>query len=103
MFDFHVSHGAEGTMVVTTVPDPSKYGAVRCDASGLMQEYVEKPQTFVSSKINAGFYIFQPSILSRIENKPTSLEKEIIPAQVEEGQMYCYELTGMVLRIRLRS
>ena len=29
--------------------------------------FVEKPQEFVSNKINAGMYIFNPSILNRIE------------------------------------
>ena len=102
MAQFHASHGAEGTMVVTHVSDPSKYGAVVYDqASGLMQKYVEKPQIFVSNRINAGFYIFQPSVLDRIENKPTSLERDIIPFQVREEQMYCYQLKGMVLIISL--
>ena len=101
MVQFHASHGAEGTMVVTQVSDPSKYGAVVYDpASGAMEKYVEKPQQFVSNMINGGFYIFQPSILERIEKKPTSLEKDIIPFLVCEGQMYCYQLKGGVL-IRL--
>ena len=102
MAEFHASHGAEGTIVVTQVYDPSKYGAVVYDpASGVMQKYVEKPQSFISNRINAGFYIFQPSILDRIENRPTSLERDIIPCQVREGQMYCYQLKGMVLIISI--
>jgi mannose-1-phosphate guanylyltransferase len=100
MAEFHTSHGAEGTMVVTQVSDPSKYGAVvHNPASGLMQKYVEKPHIFVSNRINAGFYIFQPSVLDRIENKPTSLERDIIPYLVREGQMYCYQLKGNALKI----
>lgn len=34
------------------------------------------PQTFVGDKINAGIYCLSPSILNRIEPRPTSIEKE---------------------------
>ncbi len=48
--------------------EPSKYGVVVFDEeSGKIQKFVEKPKVFVSSKINAGMYIFNPSILDRIE------------------------------------
>jgi len=95
MVEFHKSHGREGTIVVTKVEEPSKYGVVVYDqASGKIDKFVEKPQEFVSNKINAGLYIFKPSILDRIEIKPTSIEKEVFPFQAEEGQLYCYELKG---------
>lgn len=67
MVAFHKSHGAEGTIVVTKVEEPSKYGVLVYDAAGRIQQFVEKPQEFVSNKINAGMYIFNPSILDRIE------------------------------------
>jgi len=95
MVEFHKSHGREGTIVVTKVEEPSKYGVVVYDQStGQINKFVEKPQEFVSNKINAGLYIFKPSILDRIEEKPTSIEKEVFPFQAEEGQLYCYELKG---------
>ena len=46
---------------------------------------------------NAGLYIFKPSILDRIEEKPTSIEKEVFPFQAEEGQLHCYELKGVLV------
>ena len=68
MLKYHQSHGREGTIVVTEVEDPSKYGVVVYDAiSGQIEKFVEKPQTFVSNKINAGLYIFNSGILDRIE------------------------------------
>ena len=66
-------------------------------STGQINKFVEKPQEFVSNKINAGLYIFKPSILDRIEEKPTSIEKEVFPFQAEEGQLYCYELKGMLV------
>lgn len=48
--------------------EPSKYGVVVYDPkNGKISEFVEKPEEFVSNKINAGLYIFNPSILDRIE------------------------------------
>ena len=53
---------------VTKVEEPSKYGVVVYEpASGQIEKFVEKPQEFVSNKINAGMYIFSPAILDRIE------------------------------------
>ena len=48
--------------------EPSKYGVVIYDQkSGQIESFVEKPQEFVSNKINAGLYIFSTSVLNRIE------------------------------------
>lgn len=48
--------------------EPSKYGVVIYnEESGQIQRFVEKPKVFVSNKINAGMYIFNPSVLNRIE------------------------------------
>ena len=64
----HKSHGREGTIVVTRVDEPSKYGVVVYDqTTRKIDRFVEKPQEYVGNKINAGMYIFTPSILNRIE------------------------------------
>lgn len=95
MINFHKNHGKEGTIVVTKVEEPSKYGVVVYDKnSGKIEKFVEKPQIFVSNKINAGLYIFNPSILDRIEPRPTSIEKEIFPVMSNEGELYTTELEG---------
>lgn len=91
---FHRSHGREGTIVVTKVEEPSKYGVVMYDDQGCIQSFIEKPQEFVSNKINAGLYIFNPSILDRIEVKPTSIEKEVFPTMADEKELYAMELQG---------
>lgn len=91
---FHRSHGQEGTIVVTKVEEPSKYGVVLYDEQGCIESFIEKPQEFVSNKINAGLYIFNPSILDRIDVKPTSIEKEVFPAMAGEKQLFAMELKG---------
>ena len=68
MLKFHKNHNCEGTILVTRVEEPSKYGVVVYDSeNGRIRKFVEKPKEFVSNKINAGLYIFSPKILDRIE------------------------------------
>ena len=44
-----------GTLLVTEVKEPSKYGVVVYDeGTGVIDRFVEKPQVFVGNKINAG-------------------------------------------------
>ncbi|KAJ7424733.1 Mannose-1-phosphate guanyltransferase beta [Willisornis vidua] len=122
---FHRQHGGEGSLVVTRVEEPAKYGVVVCEAdTGRICRFVEKPRVFVSNKINAGLYIFNPGILKRIQVRagvlgwarlgagppaqpcslssqlrPTSIEKEIFPAMAQDGQLYAMELQGFWMDI----
>ncbi|KAF4803458.1 Mannose-1-phosphate guanyltransferase beta-A [Turdus rufiventris] len=97
---FHRQHGGEGSLVVTRVEEPAKYGVVVCEPdTGRICRFVEKPRVFVSNKINAGLYIFNPGILQRIQLRPTSIEKEIFPAMAQDGQLYAMELQGFWMDI----
>ncbi|ODN04142.1 Mannose-1-phosphate guanyltransferase beta-B [Orchesella cincta] len=94
MVAFHKSHGCEGTIAVTKVEEPSKYGVVIYDDKGQIGSFMEKPQEFVSDKINAGLYILNSKVMDRIELRPTSIEKEIFPVMAASQQLYAYELKG---------
>jgi mannose-1-phosphate guanylyltransferase len=76
---FHQAHGKQGTIVVTQVEDPSKYGVVIAQPNGEIDKFVEKPTTFVSDKINAGLYLFHTDMIDRIPLRPCSIEREIFP------------------------
>ncbi len=53
---------------MTKVEEPSKYGVVVYEQNtGKIDRFVEKPREYVSNKINAGLYIFNSTILNRIE------------------------------------
>lgn len=41
-----------------------------------------------------GIYIFNPSILSRIELKPMSIEKEVFPYMAKDKNLFAFELAG---------
>lgn len=94
MIEFHRLHGGEGTIMVTKVEDPSKYGVVVADSNHKIEAFVEKPSVFVSDQINAGLYLFNLSMINRIDNRPTSIEREIFPVMASEGQIYQMKLPG---------
>ena len=90
MLEYHKSHGKEATMITTQVEDPSKYGVVQLadgnnENYGRIARFVEKPKEFITNRINAGLYIFNKSIIDKIELKPHFLERDIFPKLAEEG------------------
>lgn len=94
MLDFHKARGADATILVTKVDDPSKYGVVVIDEYGQVQRFVEKPKDFVGDKINAGIYVLSPNVLDRIELRPTSIEREVFPHIAADNKLYAYTLSG---------
>ena len=56
------------TVQVTKVSEPSGYGVVVTKpGTTIIDRFVEKPSEFVGNRINAGIYMFNPSILNRIQ------------------------------------
>lgn len=96
LLEFHRNHGDEGTIVVTKVEEPSKYGVVvhKPNQPSRIDRFVEKPVEFVGNRINAGMYIFNTSVLKRIELRPTSIEKETFPAMAADHQLHSFDLDG---------
>lgn len=82
--------------MVTKVEEPSKYGVVVHQANHptRIDRFVEKPVEFVGNRINAGIYILNPSVLQRIELRPTSIEQETFPSIVKDGQLHSFDLEG---------
>lgn len=76
--------------------EPKNYGVVvhKAGSESLIERFVEKPVEFVGNRINAGIYILNPSVLERIELRPTSIEQETFPAIVRDGQLHSFDLEG---------
>jgi len=91
LVDFHKERGAEGTIALTPVDDPSSFGVVPTDADGRVTAFIEKPprDEAPTNLINAGIYILEPSVLSRIApDIRVSIERETFPAMVSDGTLY---------------
>ncbi|KAK8807007.1 hypothetical protein WA158_003766 [Blastocystis sp. Blastoise] len=100
MLEFHKRHNAEGTIMVTEVSDPTKYGVVVADSeTDQIERFVEKPKEYVGNHINAGLYILNPSVIDRIPLSPTSIEKVIFPQMAKEGTLYSMLLPGFWMDI----
>ncbi|KAH8506090.1 hypothetical protein Peur_044637 [Populus x canadensis] len=100
MIEFHKGHGGEASIMVTKVDEPSKYGVVLMEeTSGKVEKFVEKPKIFVGNKINAGIYLLNPSVLDRIELRPTSIEKEVFPKIAAENKLFAMVLPGFWMDI----
>ncbi|MFM8847256.1 MAG: sugar phosphate nucleotidyltransferase [Actinomycetota bacterium] len=88
---FHRATGAEATLHLTPVDDPSAYGVVALASDGRVERFVEKPApgTAPSNLINAGTYVLEPSVLGRIPTgRKVSIERETFPAIVADGRLF---------------
>lgn len=88
---FHEEKGAEATIALHKVEDPSAFGVVPTDADGRVEAFVEKPprDEAPTDLINAGTYVLEPSVLDRIpDGRKVSIEREVFPAMVADGTLY---------------
>jgi mannose-1-phosphate guanylyltransferase len=88
---FHHDHDAEATIALHQVPDPSRFGVVPTTSDGRVLAFVEKPplDQAPTNLINAGTYVFEPSVLDRIAPKGrVSVERDTFPALAADGTLY---------------
>jgi mannose-1-phosphate guanylyltransferase len=91
---FHDAAGAEGTIALHRVADPSRYGVVPTDKAGLVEAFVEKPRPgeAPTDLINAGTYVLEPAVLDRIPGgRRVSVEREVFPGMVADGSLYALD------------
>lgn len=89
--EFHRASGAEGTLHLVPVDDPSQFGVVETDASGRVLRFVEKPAPgeSISRNVNAGTYVLEPSVIDRVPvGAKVSIERVVFPAMVESASLY---------------
>lgn len=85
ILDLHQAKGAEATITLVPVEDPSRYGLVETDAEGRVLRFIEKPQPdeladLGTNNINAGIYVLEPSILDIIaKDANRSFEYDVFP------------------------
>ncbi|MGH2818308.1 MAG: sugar phosphate nucleotidyltransferase [Actinomycetota bacterium] len=85
---WHRDKGAEATIVLSPVENPSAFGVVPTDEDGRVLGFIEKPlrDEAPTNLINAGIYVFEPSVLERIPSGEVwSAERQLFPGLVDEG------------------
>ena len=79
---FHHERNAQATIGLHPVEDPSRFGVVSTSATGQVLAFIEKPsrEEAPSNEINAGTYVFEPSVLDLIEpDVRVSVERVTFP------------------------
>jgi NDP-sugar pyrophosphorylase family protein len=95
MVRFHDERGAEATISLARVDDPSAFGVVPTTPDGGVIAFVEKPPPgkAPSNWINAGTYVLEPSFLDRIPPRlNVSVERETFPRLLAQpGRLFGYQ------------
>ncbi len=87
----HRRHQAEATLHLIGVEDPSAFGVADVGADDRIVDFVEKPApgTEPSNLINAGTYVFEPSVLDRIPSgERVSIERLTFPSIAAAGRLF---------------
>lgn len=94
----HRQQGADLTIALTRVKDPTLYGLVKTAPDGRIREFLEKPSwdEIDANTINAGAYLFDPKVLAGIpKGVPYSLERQLFPHLLAEKRpVFAYVTTG---------
>jgi len=84
---FHIEKQADVTLHLIDVEDARAFGCVPTDAEGRVSAFLEKMDNPVTNSINAGCYVFSPSVIDQIPlGKVVSIERETFPALVSSGR-----------------
>lgn len=95
---FHSSKGANATLLLTEVPDTSRFGRVNLDRGGRIVSFEEKGKNG-AGWINGGIYLISRSHLLEIPQKrAVSFEKDLFPNWINRD-FYGYQSKGRFIDI----
>lgn len=86
--EFHVQRGAELTLALCRVADPSEFGVALVSDEGWVTGFVEKPPrgAYENALVNAGVWIFERHLVDQIPNGPVRVEETLFPSLVARGR-----------------
>jgi mannose-1-phosphate guanylyltransferase len=97
LLTFHREHGAEATIALHPVEDPSHFGVVPTADDGRVLAFVEKPprDEAPTNLINAGTYVFEPRALDRIARHRSRQRgtRHVSPRSRPRGQLFAMAIT----------
>ncbi|MFC1959449.1 glucose-1-phosphate cytidylyltransferase [Chloroflexota bacterium] len=91
LLQFHKTHGRLATM--TVVRPRARFGDVRIDGAGVVNQFKEKPDSEVGW-INGGFFVLEPAVLDYISDDATYFEREPLEQMVANEQLMAFQHTG---------
>lgn len=85
--EFHRKNSADATLHLINVEDARTFGCVPTNKDGRVTAFLEKMENPITNAINAGCYIFSPSVIADIPlDKVVSVERETFPNLVGSGR-----------------
>jgi glucose-1-phosphate adenylyltransferase len=99
----HEQTGADVTIAVMDVPrdETHRFGIMKTAENNRIVEFYEKPKIFQGTLASMGIYVFRTEILlQKLEedgqdpNSAHDFGRNIIPAMIEENDVYAYPFTG---------
>lgn len=99
---YHAQTDATTTVALTSIEDPSLYGAVQMKGEKIVA-FAEKPRETegVSRVISAGIFCMSPEIFEYIpKEKAASLERDVFPKLAKEGKLAGYMFEGKWCNVR---
>jgi glucose-1-phosphate cytidylyltransferase len=91
LISFHRSHGKAAT--VTSAQPGGRFGALDISSTNQVHAFQEKPKGD-GTWINAGFFVFEPSIFDYIPGDDTILEKSPLETLARKGELFTYKHSG---------
>ena len=86
---FHEERGAQVTLVLKKVNDPSEFGIVVVGDDGRVERFLEKPDEdeVFSYTANTGIYVVEPGVLDEIPaGQEYDWSKDLFPKLLDEGR-----------------
>lgn len=98
---FHTTNRAIVTVALKQTDTPWSQGMVEVDASGRLRHFVEKPAAWDGENhANAGVYVCEPEVVTRIPAGVSDFGSDIIPALIRAGMpVYGWPVRGYILDI----
>ncbi len=84
----HQRRKAMATLTLAHVANPLEFGVITTDASGHIEQFLEKPSwgEVFSDTINTGIYVLDPKVFSYFEkDKPFDFSQELFPLMLKQG------------------
>ncbi len=98
LYQKHIEYGARATMALYEVENPSRFGVAVLNGKNQILKFVEKPKqdAALGRLINAGVYVLNQSVFDLIpQERQVSMEKEVFPLLVSNGELFGYNLDGL--------
>ena len=90
LIKFHQGHGLQATLTSTITP--SRFGLIE-SKKGIVKSFKEKPAEELN-KINGGFFVLSPKVLSLLKDDKTIWEQEPLERLASDGQLASFEHEG---------